>query len=105
MVTTGLIVRLEAKPGKEQELAAFMTSALPLVESEPQTIAWVAVRTSASSFAIVDVFPDEAGRQAHLDGPVAAALSERGDELLATAPAIERVDVLAAKLNANSAAS
>jgi quinol monooxygenase YgiN len=99
MVTTGLIVRLDAKPGKETDLAAFLTGALPLVESEPQTVAWLAVRTSASSFAIVDVFPDESGRQAHLDGPVAAALTEKASELLAQAPEIERVDVLAAKLN------
>lgn len=99
MVTTGLIVRLDAKQGKEQALAAFLADALPLVESEPQTIAWFAVRISASSFAIVDVFPNDAGRQAHLDGPVAAALSENATELLARAPEIERVDVLAAKLS------
>src|SRR5262249_45611035 len=72
MVTTGLIVPLEAKPGKEQELAAFLAAALPLVRDEPETIAWFAFRTGASSFAIVDAFPDEAGRQAHLDGAVAA---------------------------------
>jgi quinol monooxygenase YgiN len=99
MVTTGLIVRLDAKPGKEKDLAAFLTDALPLVENEPQTVAWLAVRISASSFAIVDVFPDESGRQAHLDGQVAAALTEKATELLAEAPEIERVDVLAAKLN------
>jgi quinol monooxygenase YgiN len=99
MVTTGLIIRLDAKPGKEKDLAAFLTDALPLVENEPQTVSWLAVRSSASSFAIVDVFPDESGRQAHLDGPVAAALTEKATELLAEAPEIERVDVLAAKLN------
>lgn len=99
MVTTGLIVRLDARPGKEEDLATFLTDALPLVEDEPETVAWLAVRISASSFAIVDVFPDESGRRAHLDGPVAAALTERATELLAEAPEIERVDVLAAKLN------
>jgi quinol monooxygenase YgiN len=99
MVTTGLIVRLEAKPDKNDALAAFLSDALPLVEREPQTVAWFALRTSASSFAIVDVFPDEAGRRAHLDGPVAVALSERANELLAQPPEIEQVDVLAAKLN------
>lgn len=103
MVTTGLIVRLDAKPGKEKDLAAFLTDALPLVENEPQTVAWLAVRISASSFAIVDVFPDESGRQAHLDGPVATALTEKATELLAEAPEIERVDVLAAKLNPTEA--
>ena len=104
MVTTGLIVQLEARPGKEDELEAFLVDALPLVESEPQTVAWFAVRTSDSSFAIVDVFPDEAGRQAHLDGPVAAALIEKATELLVAAPEIERVDVLAAKLSATRGA-
>ena len=98
MVTTGLIVRLEAKAGKEEELAAFLVGALPLVQDEPETVAWFAVRTDASSFAIVDVFPGDAGRQAHLAGPVAAALAERAGELLATPPEIEQVDVLAAKL-------
>jgi len=104
MVTTGLIVQLVARPGKEDELETFLVDALPLVESEPQTVAWFAVRTSDSAFAIVDVFPDEAGRQAHLDGPVAAALIEKATELLVTAPEIERVDVLAAKLSATRGA-
>ncbi|HEY7537281.1 MAG TPA: antibiotic biosynthesis monooxygenase [Gaiellaceae bacterium] len=98
MVTKGLIVRLEAKPGKEEELASFLLDALPLVESEPRTVAWLAVRAATSSLAIVDVFPDEAGRRAHLDGPVAAALIERASDLLAKPPKIEHVDVLAAKL-------
>lgn len=98
MVTTGLMVRLEAKPGKEAELASFLVDALPLVEDEPQTVAWLAVRAGESSFAIVDVFADETGRRAHLDGPVAAALGERASELLAEAPSLDHVDVVAAKL-------
>ena len=98
MVSKGLIVKLEAAAGKEEELASFLIDALPLVEAEPQTVAWFALRTGASSFAIVDAFPDEAGRQAHLDGAVAAALIKRADELLAAQPQIEPVDVLAAKL-------
>jgi quinol monooxygenase YgiN len=95
MTTVGLIVRLEAKPGKEEEVAEFLRSAVPLVEQEPATIAWFAVRTGPSSFAIVDAFPDHAGRQAHLEGAVAAALFAKADELLAAAPAVEQVDVLA----------
>ncbi len=86
MVTTGLIVRLEAKAGKENEVAAFLRDALPLVQDEPQTVAWFAVKVGASSFAIVDVFPDNDGRQAHLDGAVAAALLEKATELLAEPP-------------------
>ena len=98
MVTTGLIVRLQPRSGKEEELAAFLADALPLVQNEPETVAWFAVRTDTSSFAIVDVFPDEAGRQAHLAGAVASALAERADQLLAAPPHIEKIDVLAAKL-------
>ena len=98
MVTKGLIVRLEARAGKEDELAAFLESALPLVQEEPATIAWFAFRIDNSSFAIVDAFPDDAGRQAHLQGAVAAALLARADELLAAPPEIAPVDVLAGKL-------
>jgi len=98
MVSKGLIGRLEATAGKEDELASFLADALPLVEDEPATVAWFAVRLGASSFAIVDAFPDEPGRQAHLEGAVAAALLERADELLINQPEIQPVDVLAAKL-------
>jgi PAS domain S-box-containing protein len=98
MVTTSLIVRLEAKAGNEAELAAFLRDAQPLVQAEPQTIAWFALKTGPTSFAIVDAFTDEEGRQAHLNGPVAAALLDRTDELLARRPEIEQLDVLAAKL-------
>jgi quinol monooxygenase YgiN len=98
MVTKGLIVRLEAKPGMEEELGSFLRDALPLVQAEPETIAWFALRAGTTSFAIVDVFPDDAGRQAHLEGAVARALLGRAEELLAVPPEIEPVDVLAAKL-------
>jgi|SRR5437660_3015460 quinol monooxygenase YgiN len=102
MVTTGLIVRLTAKAGKAEELASFLRSALPLVQDEPDTVAWFAVAIGGESFAIVDAFPDEQGRQAHLDGAVAAALFAKADELLEVPPEIEYVDVLAAKLPAGS---
>jgi quinol monooxygenase YgiN len=98
MVTRGLIVRLEAKPGMEEELASFLVDALPLVQAEAETTAWLALRSGPTSFAIVDVFPDEAGRQAHLGGAVASALAERAAQLLGAPPQIERVDVLAVKL-------
>src|SRR5262249_4567972 len=98
MVTKALIVRLEAKAGKEEELAAFLREALPLVQGEPQTLAWFGLRISDSSFAIMDAFPDDEGRQAHLNGAVASALIAKADELLATPPEIQRADVLAAQL-------
>ena len=98
MVTTSLMVRLEAKAGHEAELVSFLSDALPLVQAEPQTIAWFALQTGPSSFAIVDAFPDEQVRQAHLNGAVAASLLARADELLTEPPEIQQVDVLAAKL-------
>jgi quinol monooxygenase YgiN len=97
-VTVALLVKLEAKPGKEAEVDAFLRSALPLVLEEPATIAWFAIRMGPTTFGIVDAFPDEAGRQAHLSGKVAAALMAKAPELLATPPSIEKMDVLAAKL-------
>ena len=101
MVSVGLLATLEAKPGKEDEVAAFLASALPLAEEEPATTAWFAIRLGDTTFGIFDAFPDDAGRQAHLGGPIAAALMERADELLATPPDIKPVDVLASKLPAD----
>jgi quinol monooxygenase YgiN len=98
MVTVALLVRLEAKPGKEAEVESFLRSGLPLAQEEPATIAWFAIRTGPSTFGIFDAFPDDAGRQAHLSGRIAAALMAKAPALLAQPPAIEMVDVLAAKL-------
>lgn len=97
-VRVGLFVRLEAKPGREQAVADFLQGALPLVEQEPATTTWYAIRLGASTFAIFDTFPDDSGREAHLAGKVAAALMQKAPELLAAAPTIERTEVLAAKL-------
>ena len=96
--TVGLYVPLEAKPGREAEVEAFLKSAVPLVQAEPATTAWFAVRLGPSSFAIFDAFPSESGRAAHLQGAVAAALMEKAAELLAQPPNIQQVDVLADKL-------
>ena len=97
-LTVGLSVRLEAKPGLEAELAAFLRSAAPLAEAEPATLVWFAVRLGPTTFGIFDAFPDEAGRQGHLSGRIAAALGEHASSLLAAPPVIERIDILAAKL-------
>ena len=97
-VTVALWVKLDAKPGKERDVETFLRSALPLVQEEPATLAWFAIRLGPSSFGIFDAFPDDAGRQAHLSGKVAAALMAKAPELLATPPSIEKIDVLAAKL-------
>src|SRR5881275_1444842 len=98
MPNLALYVRLEAKPGTETEVESFLKSAVPLVEQEPGTVAWFAIRMGPSTFGIFDAFPDEASRDAHLSGKVAAALMARAPELLAKPPVIEKVDVLAAKL-------
>ena len=97
-MTVGLWVRLEARPGLEADLAAFLEAAVPLVREEPGTLAWFAIRLAPRTFGIFDTFPDDACREAHLAGRVAAALGEHASTLLASAPLIERVDVLAAKL-------
>lgn len=98
MVKFAISATLEAKPGKEEEVAAFLRSALPLVEAEPATSAWFATRTSQSTFGIFDVFPDEEGRNAHLTGAVAQALIAKAPELFAQPPKIDKLDVLASKL-------
>jgi quinol monooxygenase YgiN len=98
MVTVALLVRLEAKPGKEGDVETFLTEALDLVQEEPDTTTWFAVRFGPSSFGIFDAFPDNDARQDHLGGKVAAALMARAPELFSKQPVIEMVDVLAAKL-------
>jgi quinol monooxygenase YgiN len=98
MVKLSLFVNLEAKPGKEAEVEAFLKSAQPLVEAEPGTVGWFAIRTAPNRFGIFDVFENEAAREAHLHGKVAAALFAKAPDLFASAPNIEKPDVLAAKL-------
>ena len=98
MVTVGLLATLKAKPGKEADLAEFLASALPLAEAEPDTTAWFAIKIDDATFGIFDVFPNSEGREAHLGGPIAAALMARADELLSSPPDLRAIDVLAAKL-------
>lgn len=98
MITVGLVVRLAAKPGKQLELEQFLRSALPLVENEPGTTAWFALKFGPLSFGIFDAFPHDTARQAHLAGAVAAALMARAPDLLAAPPDIEYVDTFSSKL-------
>jgi quinol monooxygenase YgiN len=100
MVSKGLLVRLEVRSGKDDEVEEFLRSALPLVRQEAATTAWFALRFGRSEYGIFDVFPDDAGRDAHLSGAVAKALMDRADELLAEPPRIQKLDVLAYKLPA-----
>lgn len=100
MVNRGLLVRVKAKAGKGADVERFLQSALPLVREEAGTTAWFAVRAGHSEYGIFDVFPGEAEREAHLNGPVAKALMENADELFAGPPSIQKLDVLADKLPA-----
>jgi quinol monooxygenase YgiN len=98
MVKTALLVRLKAKPGKEKDVEDFLRGGLPIVEAEPATITWYALKLGPSTFGIFDTFPDEAGRQAHLAGRVAATLMAQAADLFSQPPVIEQVEILAAKL-------
>ena len=98
MTNVGLLVTLEAKPGKEADVKSFLESGAALVEEEPDTIAWFAIQVGLSTFGIFDAFEGDSGRDAHLNGKVAAALMENAAELLSEDPKIEKVDVLADKL-------
>jgi len=98
MVTVGLLVTLEAKPGKEADVERFLEGGLPIVNEEPDTIAWFAIKMGPSTYGIFDVFPSDAGRQAHLQGRVAEALMAQAADLFAEPPDIGQLDVLAAKL-------
>ena len=100
MTKLALFVRLEAKPGQEAALADFLASALPLANAESGTTAWFALKFGPSTFGVFDAFADEAGRQAHLNGQIAAALMANAATLLSSPPNIEKVELLAAKLPA-----
>ena len=96
-VQVGLLVTLEAKPGREDEVAKFLNDGLAIVEGEPGTVTWYAIRQGDTTFGIFDTFGTEDGRQAHLSGQVAAALGQIAGELLASPPDIRPVDILASK--------
>ena len=98
MLKSSLFVRLEAKPGKEEDVAAFLMQALQLANQEKTTPLWFALRLGPTTFGVFDSFHDEAGRQNHLNGPIRKALMAQAPTLLATAPVIEQIEVLGAKL-------
>ncbi|HTK27642.1 MAG TPA: hypothetical protein VL327_13840 [Pyrinomonadaceae bacterium] len=97
MLTKALAVKLVAKPGREADVEAFLKSGLDLVNEEPLTVTWYAVRFDDGTYGIFDSFEADEGRDAHLNGKVAAALMAKAAELLAEPPKIEKVDILAAK--------
>ena len=97
MDTLAILALLEAKPGKEEELEAFLKSALPMAEAEPGTTTWFALKIGGGRYGIFDTFPGRSERDAHIGGPIAKALFSRAEELLAKPPQIEQPEVLAAK--------
>jgi hypothetical protein len=98
-----LLVRLEAKPGKEAEVERLLTSALPVVEGEFATTVWLALRFGPASFGVFDAFPDQEGRTFHLVGRVPAAITAKASELFVRPPVIEKIDVLAEKISLTEA--
>ena len=99
MLSLGLFVRLEAKPGKEKEVAAFLKQGLEMANQEATTPLWFGLRLGPSTFAVFDSFHDESGRQAHLNGPIAKALMGPASNLLAAPPSIEKMEVLGTKVS------
>ena len=92
-----IVAHLEAKPGKEHELAELLIGARALAVEEAFTRTWYAWRTGPRSFGIFDTFDDEAGRKAHLSGRIAQALMGKADELLSSPPDLRMADLLAVK--------
>jgi quinol monooxygenase YgiN len=95
METIGLLVKLEARPGKEADAELFLKSAQPLALSETGTLKWYAIKLASGKFGIFDTFANEADRSAHLTGEIAKALGARANELFAVPPQVEKVEVLA----------
>jgi quinol monooxygenase YgiN len=102
MLSLGLFVRLEAKPGREQEVADFLMQALQMANQEATTPLWFALRLGPSTFGVFDAFSNEPGRQAHLNGPIAKALMARAPQLLSAPPAIDRTEILGGKIAAEA---
>jgi quinol monooxygenase YgiN len=96
--TVGLLVTMEARPGKESDVEQFLDSGLSLVNQEPGTALWFALHLGGSSYGIFDVFLDDAGRDAHLHGKVAEALMAQAPDLFTDPPAIQKIDIRSAKL-------
>jgi quinol monooxygenase YgiN len=97
MIKLAFLARFEAKPGKEEEVAEFLATALEMARKEPTTINWYALRLSHNTFGVFDTFKDESGRQKHLQGPIGQALMAKAPELFSSAPSIEPVEILGSK--------
>jgi quinol monooxygenase YgiN len=94
----GLLVRIEVKPEYADKVEAMLRDAVELAEQEQHTVSWFSFRQDATTFGVFDTFNDEQGRQAHLQGPIAAALMEAAETMLSSAPVITPVDLLGVKV-------
>jgi len=97
MIKLALFARLEAKPGKEADVAAFLEAGLAMARAESTTPIWFALRLSPTTFGVFDAFHNEDGRQRHLSGPIAQALMAKAPELFASPPTIDQIEVLGLK--------
>ncbi|MGF6400282.1 quinol monooxygenase YgiN [Pseudomonas frederiksbergensis] len=97
MIQFALFARLEAKAGKEAEVAEFLQAGLAMALNEQSTPIWFALQLSPTTFGIFDAFHDEEGRNNHLSGPIAQALNAKAEDLFATTPTIESIQVLGLK--------
>jgi len=98
MTNVALMIRLEAKKGKEAEVERFLKEGLETVNNEQQTVSWYALRIGQGKYGIFDTFTDNRGRELHLDGEIAKALKKKTPELFSQPPTIEKIDILAAKI-------
>jgi quinol monooxygenase YgiN len=103
MVTVGILIRLQARPGREHDLAGFLEGVMPLIRDEPATTAFFSFQLGPAEFGIFNAFESDAGRNAHVNGLAAGALFGRAEELLAAPPSVEMIDILAVKLPAVAA--
>jgi len=99
MLSLGLFVRIEAKSGKEEEVAVLLKQGLQMANQEATTPLWFALRLGPSTFGVFDAFPNDSGRQTHLNGPIAKALMANGPNLFASPISIEKTEILGAKIS------
>jgi len=97
MATKAIWVMLKAKPGKEADVEAFLKQGAAMSLDEPKTVTWYGVKIAPGMYGVFDTFDDEAGRDAHVNGPIAKALMANAAELFSNDLKIEKMEILADK--------
>jgi quinol monooxygenase YgiN len=97
MATKAIWVMLKAKPGKESDVEAFLKQGAAMSNDEPQTVTWYGVQMGPGVYGVFDTFDDESGRDAHMNGEIAKALTANAVELFSNELRIEKMDILAEK--------